>query len=647
MKSLWNNFWTITGAIIAILAALFFISFQIIDILVPTANPYIGIWTFMIFPALLVFGLLLIPVGYLLERKKRRIRYPEVESWPRFPQFDMNNSRHLRGLIIFCVGTLMVVPMIGIASYEGYHYTDSTRFCGQVCHTVMNPEYAAYRNSPHARVSCAACHIGPGASWFVKSKLSGVRQVIAVMLGTYSRPIPTPVTNLRPARETCEQCHWPAKFYASQLRTRTHFASDENNTRSEIRVLLNTGGGDSSMGPPSGIHWHMALSRRIEYVAADEKHQVISWIRAIDPSGKETVYRYRAAGTQEMPPQTEWRTFDCMDCHNRPTHIIMPPDRAVNISIETNRIDRSMPFIKKVAVEALTLPYETDDEADSGIDQYIRDFYRNGKPEAGISEQTLVQAIREVQAIYHRNFFPLMRVDWRAYPDNIGHMMFEGCFRCHDGEHTDSEGVAVSMDCDSCHQFLEPAGDHAPETFIQGVPEHPVKLPGDHSKFKCSKCHTGGRAPETSCAGCHVLQSRFHQGKDINVPGLSDTPPSWMGDLDCESCHDMSNPQTTENIAAQCEVCHEQGYGDMIRIWKDDAAAGRARATEAIEALEKETAGSPRAEGELRALVDQMREALANVDKAGAQHNLDYANAVYEQIVNLAATGGQKPAAKK
>jgi len=639
MKSIWQNFITVTGAIIAILAALFFVSFQLIEVVLPTSNPYVGIWTFLVLPAFLVVGLLMIPLGYLLERNRRRRRHPEVHDWPPLPQFDPNNPQHLRGLIIFSIGTLLVLPIVGIASYEGYHYTDSTQFCGQVCHSVMSPEYTAYRNSPHARVTCAACHIGPGANWYVKSKISGVRQVIAVALNTYSRPIPTPVQDLRPARETCEQCHWPAKFYAAQLRSRIHFASDEKNTRSEIQVIVRTGGGDSSMGPPSGIHWHMALSQKIEYVAGDEARQVIPWVLSTDTSGKRTVYRSDGK-TGEAPPEGEVRTLDCMDCHNRPTHNILPPDRSVNMSIDAGRLDRNLPYVKKTIVEALTLPFETDAQADQGIESYIRDFYRK---QPGIPEGAIAATVKEAKAIYHRSFFPEMKVDWRAYPDNIGHMMFEGCFRCHDGKHVATDQKAISKQCDSCHLFLESANPQSPQTYREGVPQHPVKLQGDHDQLKCSLCHTGGRAPDSTCAGCHTAQRTFREGGQPQLPGLQGTPPSVMAGLDCEQCHDLSKPQTPENIAAQCETCHDKGYGAIIRTWKEDARAGRERAKAAIDEWEKRLEATGSATDQLRSLIAQLRNTLAQIDKAGPEHNPDYRDALYEKIIAMTRPGGQAP----
>jgi hypothetical protein len=638
LRSVWQNPWTGAGVLLAVLSILFFISFQFIEIIEPTKNPYTGLWSFLVLPAILVVGLILIPMGWLLEGRRRRKFFPEVQDWPRYPSVDMNNQRHRRGLLVFGLGSLVVIPLIGVSSYEGYHYTDSTQFCGQVCHRVMNPEHTSYLNSPHARVNCASCHIGPGASWFVKAKISGVRQVFAVIFNTYKRPIPTPIQDLRPARETCEQCHWPEKFFGAQLRTRIHYASDEHNSRREIRVLVKTGGADSSQGPASGIHWHMALSSKIEYIATDNRRQVVPWVRTTDASGRIAVYRSDEKTSQDPPPAGELRRIDCMDCHNRPTHIIQPPDRAVNTSLEIGKIDRTLPWAKKVSVEALTESYTSYEEADIKIADHIREFYQRLDP--GVSESrksSINQMIDEARVLYRRNFFPSMNADWRTYPDNIGHMIFDGCYRCHDGKHISNDKGPIRQDCEVCHEFQQPLpGNESSKTFRQITPEHPYKLPGTHANLKCSRCHTGGRSPVPSCEGCHSRQSQFRQGKSPSLPGLQATPPMLMAALACESCHDFSKTPPSP-VTVQCESCHSQGYGNMVQQWLDDAKTGRAKAVAAVEELRK-TLGTGRGRNPaLQALVDQMQAALDQVDKAGPQHNTDLTDAIYQQVVKLAA----------
>jgi hypothetical protein len=643
LKSIWQNAVSETGAVLAVLAVLFFISFQLLELMEPTNNPYTGLWTFLLLPLVMIVGLILIPLGYFRERIRRRKLFPGVKDWPRFPRIDLNKITHRRALTISLLTLLVVIPLIGISSYQGYHYTDSTAFCGQVCHSVMHPEFTCYMGSPHARVSCAACHIGPGASWYVKSKISGVRQVLAVTFNTFSRPIHTPIKDLRPARETCEQCHWPEKFFGAQLRTRVHYASDEKNSRREIRVLVKTGGADSSMGPASGIHWHMALSHKIEYIATDGHRQVIPWVKSTDASGKESIYRSDDKTSMDPEPPGEKRTVDCVDCHNRPTHVTQPPDRAVNISLETGRISRTLPYSKRIALEALTVPYASGTEADGKIASYIRGAYQKLDPKIAEERKSEInQAIDEVRAIYRRNFFPDMNVDWRTYPDNIGHMIFNGCFRCHDGKHISNDKGPIRRDCSVCHEFQQPLPlSEAPNAFQQITPEHPYKLEGIHARLNCSACHTGGRSPVASCEGCHTVQDLFRQGKSPLLAGMKVTPPSVMADLACDSCHDLTKPSNTP-VSAQCETCHEKGYGEMVQTWKGDAQSSRARATAAIEELRKGLGGSrllgERGQG-LRQLVGQLQGALDQVDKAGAQHNTELADAVYQQIIKLASEG--------
>ena len=130
-----------------------------------------------------------------------------------------------------------------------------------------------------------------GADAFVKAKLNGVHQLVGVITGDYHRPIKTPIKNLRPARETCEQCHWPQKFVGNIDRTYQSFLTDETNTPFAVRLSLKVGGADPTHGPVGGIHWHMSQDNKIEYIATDERRQVIPWVRVTDPQGVVTEYR--------------------------------------------------------------------------------------------------------------------------------------------------------------------------------------------------------------------------------------------------------------------------------------------------------------------------------------------------------------------
>ena len=286
-------------------------------------------------------------------------------------------------MLSFVVVFLM---LSAVGSYRAYEFTDSVQFCGELCHTVMHPEFTAYQQSPHARVACVECHVGSGASWYVKSKMSGLRQVYAATFNTFPRPIPSPVQNLRPAAQTCEQCHWPKKFWGAQLKTINHFGYDEKNTVRTINLLVKTGGGDANNGMATGIHWHMNIANKISYIS-DEKRQNIPYISAVNLKGEVTEYF-----TKDNPPTAEQiakaakRSMDCVDCHNRPSHIYTPPDRSVDNALAAGRIDVALPYVKQQAVTVLTKEYKGTDEAVKTIGVEFPKYYASAYPQTSPRE---------------------------------------------------------------------------------------------------------------------------------------------------------------------------------------------------------------------------------------------------------------------
>jgi nitrate/TMAO reductase-like tetraheme cytochrome c subunit len=359
---------------------------------------------------------------------------------------DLARPRDRRILGWFLAGTMTFLMLTAVGSYQTYQYTESVQFCGEVCHTVMQPEFTTYQHGSHARVACVECHIGSGAAWFVKAKISGTYQVYSVIFNKYDRPIPTPVKNLRPARETCLQCHWPEKYSGSIEKTEHHYFTDAANTPYTVRLLVHVGGGSPENGPVGGIHWHMLVSNKVEYYASDPQRQTIPWIRQTAADG--TVKVYRAPGFKGDPDPGSIRQMDCMDCHNRPAHKYATPNDAVDEDLYLARIDKNLPSIKRVAVDLLTKTYATEAVATAALDQGLRKQYA--------AAPHLDDTIAAVQAIYRTNFFPEMRADWSKYPDNIGHLDSSGCFRCHDGKHQLVGGgkQVLTNDCNTCHTIL-------------------------------------------------------------------------------------------------------------------------------------------------------------------------------------------------
>jgi hypothetical protein len=515
VPSLFRNYISFAGAAIAA-AGLVSIALMILLELTGSEshNPYLGIFTYIIFPSVMGFGLLLIPLGMLWERRRRRKLSPaEIAA---FPVLDLNNPRRRRNFITFLLVMFVFLFMSAFGSYRAFEHTESVAFCGQTCHTVMKPEFVAYQASPHARVRCVECHVGPGADWYVRSKISGAYQLYSVAFNKYPRPIKTPVHNLRPAPETCEQCHWPEKFFGTQLKLFNRYAYDERNTLRQTRMLINVGGGSPSAGTAAGIHWHMNIANEITYVSADAQRQVIPWVRMKDRQGNVTEF-YAQEGKQLTPAEIERapkRRMDCVDCHNRPSHIYVPPDAAIDTALAAGKLDASLPFLKRETVAALSQPYTTTDEALNAISASLDNFYRTNYPDVHARQGAAVNmAVGETQRIYQTYFFPEMKTDWRTHPNNIGHFYSSGCFRCHDGQHTSNTGRVIRNDCNICHTVLDQTDKGAVSTAGDGSFRHPVAL-GYLSQLNCATCHKDnkpfqhpvnlGDLSQFQCIDCHA-----------------------------------------------------------------------------------------------------------------------------------------------
>ncbi len=476
--SLFRNAVSTAGLIIAAGGVFSFLLLMVQDITSKHSNPYVGILTWMVSPAFILFGLFLFFVGALLAR--RRHRRQTGQTLPL--RIDLSLPRSRRAFGLFLAGSAAFLLLSAIGSYQTYHFTESVTFCGQACHEVMQPEHVTYLQGPHARVSCAECHIGAGAGWFVKSKLSGTYQVYATLANKYPRPIPTPIKNLRPAQDTCEQCHWPAKFVGNLERVYNYFLADETNTAFTVRMLMHVGGGDSSQGPLGGIHYHMNVANKIEFYATDNARQQIPWVRVTSREG--VVTEYKTPDFTNAPPQSEIRVMDCMDCHNRPAHRYQTPTAAVNLAMSLGRIDPALRFAKSNAVFVLTQKYKTRDDAAASISSHLSAYYKDD-PRA----QAMIKAVTE---IFDANFFPAMQANWSVYPENIGHKDWPGCFRCHDGNHTTADGAKTveASNCEACHTIL--AQGSGPELLELSPAGKKFRHPdGEEVTGSCNDCHDG------------------------------------------------------------------------------------------------------------------------------------------------------------
>jgi hypothetical protein len=445
--SITHNAISLIGTAVAVASLVLILSLFAMQQFGFEGGPYLGILTFLILPMIFALGLILIPIGAVLYRRKLR-KAPGGEGALLMPVFDLNLPHTRRWLLVFLGATMINIIILASATYKGVEVMESVEFCGMACHAVMEPEHTAHQRSPHSRVSCADCHIGPGADWFVKSKMDGAWQLVSVALDLYPRPIPTPLHNLRPARDTCEQCHWPTKFVGDKLSVIKSYKEDEQNTELTTALLLRVGGAEG-IGS-TGIHWHVDRDVAIRY-RSDETREEIYEVELTDTDGSVTKYSDRKAPEEGGI----WRSMDCVDCHNRPSHIYQPPDKEIDRAISAGLIDRALPFVKREGLRIIDAEYDSHEVARVAITDQLTQFYAENYPDQSTGDSGAILAAADTLGdIYSVNVFPQMKVWWNTYPNHIGHDESPGCYRCHKKSMRTEERVSISRECDTCHVLL-------------------------------------------------------------------------------------------------------------------------------------------------------------------------------------------------
>lgn len=496
LPSSFKNWLSITGAVLAIFNLAAILSLFILNVFFNFGGTYIGLFIYIVLPSFMIAGLILIPIGMRITRirEKRAGITAETRNWP---LIDFNNVATRNAGIIFIFGTVFLLVISSIGSYEAFHYTESVEFCGTLCHKVMEPEYTTYHGSPHERVACVECHVGSGASWYVKSKLSGLYQVYSVLAKKYPTPIPTPIANLRPAQETCEQCHWPEKFYDRKMKYLQSYLADENNTEEIVQLQMKTSSKMLADGTfEKGIHQHISSDVRIEYKTTSPNRQVIPWVRFTNlKTGESEIFTDSENPlSQEKLDSLETRVMDCLDCHNRPSHNYNVPQNFVDKSIAEGKIKKSLPGIKQIAMTVLYKDYSTKDSAFMAINDQVTEHYKSSYPDLFASRKADIDAaIQEIQNGYANNIFPAMKASWKAYPNNIGHMEYDGCFRCHNDRHASEKSRVISKDCNLCHSILaqgRPDSMMYSNSFVPLEFKHPVDIDDAWKTELCSSCHS-------------------------------------------------------------------------------------------------------------------------------------------------------------
>jgi hypothetical protein len=454
----------VAGAVVAglILPVLLFSVF--LDMRGVVNNPYFGFLIYMVMGPLFVAGLATVVVGLLLFRDKEEIGVYALEYIREQMTMPGRFIRVRKTIYLATFLTFFTILVIGVVSYAGFTYTESVRFCGQFCHTVMEPEYITYQNSAHSRVPCVDCHIGANAGGFTKSKITGIRMIFATFFNRFNRPITSPINSLRPTREVCEQCHRPEKFHGDKLYVKDGYLPDEANTHVQTVLLMRVGSGGYRGQVAQGIHWHVSANHHTYYLEDPEHPGAIGRIKLIDHDG--SVVLYQRADNRKSPAgegRPNYRLMDCLDCHNRPTHVFLSPDEALDAKINTGAIPPELPFVKKLGLELVQRPYADKDQARRQIAEGVEAWYGRNYPELKkTAAQQLNKAAAGMFQAWSENVFPEMKISWSPYGSKLGHRDNSGCFRCHTAELVSLEGRAISHDCNLCHVVLadrQPAPD--------------------------------------------------------------------------------------------------------------------------------------------------------------------------------------------
>jgi len=440
----------IAGVMLTTAAAVVFAALLIAELSGLFNNPYAGLVVFLVVPAIVVIGLLLIPLGMWLEHRRLSAYPSATREWF---VLDFRSAVMRRRAMALLALTAVNITIVLLAGYGSLHYMESPSFCGQTCHTPMHPQFTAWQDAPHSRVACVQCHIGEGTRAFVHYKLNGIRQLYHVVTGGYGRPIPGVVADFRPAHEVCGTCHWAGKNFGDVVRIKREYADDASNTETTTILQMHVGGPGVPTPDRPAIHWHADPRVQVEYVFTDAGRQTIPYVRVTDAQGR--VREYTADGaTPADVAKGQRRTMDCIDCHNVVAHrVAATAEQAVDHAIETGSIPRGLPFVRREAVRLMKASHATEDEAVRAIGDGVQQFYAS----AGSGTDTAVaSAVTSLQNIYRRNVFPVMKVSFGTYPDNLGHITSSGCFRCHDGGHAAKDGTTISAECEYCHKQIEP-----------------------------------------------------------------------------------------------------------------------------------------------------------------------------------------------
>ncbi|HTO96810.1 MAG TPA: NapC/NirT family cytochrome c [Myxococcales bacterium] len=459
------NWITLLGTIIATVSGLAILVLVLVGIATSRANPYLSLFAIILLPAILLVGLVLIPVGLWVDRRRGRLPGDAMQV---AYQTVMSDRSARRRLFFVAFATVANIGIFALAGQRTISYMDSAKFCGTACHVVMQPEWDAWNRSPHSNVACVECHIGPGIAGMSQAKWNGIHQLWGVVTSRYNRPTFAGTKHLLPAKETCETCHSPTRFWPDRIKVFAHYTPDKDNTPKFNALLLRIGGLNPKSQRYEGIHSHASPDRQIQFEYFDDERTKVGKVQVFSKGQLVAEYLPKDAGQKPLGV----RSMDCIDCHNRATHIFLEtPAKAVDRALYAGALDPKMPFIAQLSAELLARTDQPREGAEARFRAALAAAYQQKHPEVKADPSALANAGSVLARLYLNNVYPAMNLGWNKHRSNLGHkaegLENPGCFRCHDGEHVaalaDGKKKKLSQDCDLCHTGL--AFDEDPEKF--------------------------------------------------------------------------------------------------------------------------------------------------------------------------------------
>ena len=405
------------------------------------------------------------------------------------------------GTVATITAAVIGVALLGAAGIAGWEYSNSNAFCAAMCHDVHPEEIAAHKQGAHARVNCVECHMGRNSTLHLMAlKPTHAKELWGMIVG-YERPITS--GTLRPSREACESCHYPAVEHHDSVAVKVQYGTDPQSSESRTKIVLHTGMDAVRSGYTKGIHWH--IQNEVRFVSPDPQRRDIPWVEVVKADGTKVTYTDAETKlTAQQIAALPARPMACYDCHNEVGHPFTNPATTVDEAIRTGKIDRKLPDTKARAVALIDkLPEITGETKarEAKVDALLAEASGKAATAAEFkpAEQKFNTAMREIllAASFREKGF-----SWKSFPNHTGHADTAGCFRCHDGKHFNDKGEVIRLQCTLCHALPEVTRENAKGSVASLLPEKAgEKQPESHQRANFMRTHADDVAPE--CEACH------------------------------------------------------------------------------------------------------------------------------------------------